>query len=426
MASARTSYARCIAMASAMLTAALLLLASAAPAAPGSEKVLIGFRGRPDTGALRALGARILHAYDLVPAVAAEVPSGRLSAIRALKGVLYVEPDYPIYATGPQGARLALALPAAGDAKPLSVAVVETLPWGIERIGAPEVWLGTPELPGNRGTGVAVAILDTGIDYTHPDLADNYVSGYDFVNDDYDPLDDNGHGTHVAGTIAARDDGPNSGGGNTTGISVVGVGPEISLYVAKILNREGSGSTSDAVAALNVAARYGMQVVNMSFGSPFSSTTMKSACGRASAAGIVLVAAAGNEAAPWLDAPARYPSVISVGATNSLDQHVAFSNTSKNLELCAPGVAVLSTMPTYTVRLNQYPYGYQTYYDYLDGTSMAAPHVSGAAALVIAAHPDWSNSQVRSRLRSTATDLGASGRDSYFGYGLVNAAAAAQ
>ena len=426
MTSAQKRPALCPAMVWAIAFAALLLLASVAAAAPGTETVLIGFRGRPNMGALRAVGARVLHAYDLVPAVAAEVPSGRLSAVRALKGVVYVEPDYPIYATGPLGGRLVLALPAAGDVEPLSVAVTETLPWGIERIGAPQVWLGVAGQPGNLGTGVAVAILDTGIDYTHPDLADNYVSGYDFVNDDYDPLDDNGHGTHVAGTIAARDDGPNSGGANTTGISVVGVGPEIALYAVKILSREGSGNTSDAVAALDIAARYGMQVVNMSFGSPFSSKTMKSACGRAYAAGIVLVAAAGNEAAPWLDAPARYPSVISVGATNSLDQRASFSNTSRNLELCAPGVAVLSTMPTYTVRLNQWPYGYQMHYDYLDGTSMAAPHVAGTAALVIAAHPDWSNSQVRSQLRSTATDLGASGRDSYFGYGLVNAAAAAQ
>ncbi|MFB3881407.1 MAG: S8 family serine peptidase [Armatimonadota bacterium] len=386
-------------------------------------RVLIGFRARPNTAALRALGARILYAYDLVPAVAAEVPSDKLPAISALRGVLYVEPDYPIYASGPLGPGLTLALPAAGAAEPLSLELLETYPWGIERIGAPAVWLG---LPTNRGTGVKVIVLDTGVDYTHPDLADNFVGGYDLVNDDWDPLDDNGHGTHVSGTIAALDDGPNYGGANATGISVVGVGPEIALYAAKILSAEGTGNTSDAVAALDGAVRYGMQVVNMSFGSPFSSATMKSACNRANSAGLVLVAAAGNEGGNWLDCPARYPSVISVGATNSLDQRASFSNTSKNLELCAPGVAVLSTMPTYTVRLNQFPYGYQQQYDYLDGTSMAAPHVSGVAALVIAAHPDWSNSQVRSRLRSTATDLGAVGRDSYFGYGLVDAAAAAQ
>ncbi len=421
MSRTRKRDSRCPAMVLAVVVAAVLLLAPAATAAVGREKVLIGFRGRPNTAALMALGARVLHTYDLVPAVAAEVPSARLGALKALRGVVYVEPDYPIYATG-----LVAAPQAPIDSAPLSVLSVQVLPWGITRIGAPQAWLGTPEQPGNLGTDVAVAILDTGIDYTHPDLAGNYVSGYDFVNDDWDPLDDNGHGTHVAGTIAAQDDGPNSGGGNVTGISVVGVGPQIALYAAKILDREGTGSTSDAVAALDVAARYGMRVVNMSFGSPFSSRTFQSACARAYSAGVVLVAAAGNEAAPWLDVPARYSSVISVGATDAHDKHPTFSNTSRNLALCAPGVAVLSTMPTYLVRLNQWPYGYQTYYDYLDGTSMATPHVSGAAALVIAAHPELSASQVRARLVSTATDLGAVGRDSLFGYGLVNAFAAQQ
>ena len=100
---------------------------------------------------------------------------------------------------------------------------------------------------------MGVAVIDTGIDYTHPDLAANYAGGYDFVNDDYDPLDDNGHGTHVAGTVAACDDGPNSGGADTTGISVVGVGPHISLVTLKVLSAQGTGSTSDVVAALNVA-----------------------------------------------------------------------------------------------------------------------------------------------------------------------------
>ncbi|UCC68669.1 MAG: S8 family peptidase, partial [Armatimonadota bacterium] len=284
----------------------------------------------------------------------------------------------------------------------------------------------TAGAPPNVGTGIAVGIIDTGIDYTHPDLADNYVLGYDFVNNDWDPLDDNGHGTHVAGTIAALDDGPNSGGANTGDISVVGVGPEISLYVAKVLDRAGTGKTSDLVAALDVAARYGIRVVNMSLGSLFSSSTLRSACARAHQSGVMLVAAAGNEGMNWLDVPARYPSVVSVGATNALDQRASFSNKSWNLELCAPGVGVLSTMPTYWVQLNEYPYGYQMHYDYLDGTSMACPHVVGAAALVFAAHPDWTSMQVRYRLLATAIDLGPAGRDNHFGYGLVDAAAAAQ
>ncbi len=406
------------------LVAALLLSITGA-AAEEVSSVLVGFRGVPDVRAVEGLGARVAHVYNLVPAIAVEVPDSKIAAIRRLAAVAYVEPDYPIYATGSSRLSLTLEPLRVGDADALFDPAAEVLPWGIARIGAPDVWLGV-FAPPNLGEGIRVAIIDTGIDYFHPDLADNYVLGYDFANNDWDPLDDHGHGTHVAGTIAALDDGPNYGGANTTGVSVVGVGPQVSLYIGKALDRNGTGRTSDLVAALDAAARYGIDVVNMSLGSLFSSATLKSACAAANSAGVLLVAAAGNEGAPWLDVPARYSSVVSVGATNVLDQHAGFSNTSANLELSAPGVDVLSTMPTYPVALNQWPYGYQQDYDYLSGTSMACPHVVGAAALVMAAHPDWSNLQVRQRLAATAVDLGAAGRDRYFGYGLVDAAAAAQ
>jgi len=300
--------------------------------------------------------------------------------------------------------------------------ITEVLPWGIDRVGAPSVWLGTPP---NTGEGAGVVIIDTGIDYTHPDLAANYVMGYDFVSKDWDPRDDNGHGTHVAGIIAAPDDGPNSGGANTDGTSVVGVGPGISLYILKALNENGVGSTSGIVAAINQAAKNGARIVSMSLGSLTSSTTLKKACDNAYAAGVLLVAAAGNEYAPWIDYPARYSSVIAVGAINSANRRASFSNYGTALELCAPGVSVLSTMPTYTVTLNGPLYGYPQDYAFLDGTSMATPHVAGAAALVWAAHPSWTNVQVRQRLQATAIDLGAAGKDRYYGYGLVNAAAAA-
>jgi subtilisin len=205
---------------------------------------------------------------------------------------------------------------------------------------------------------------------------------------------------------------------------VVGVAPQVSLYIAKALDASGVGSTSNLVAALDAATRNGVDVVNMSLGSPFSSKTLQSACNRANNAGVLLVAAAGNEALSILDVPARYTSVVSVGAIDAGNQRATFSNYSKNLTLCAPGVGVLSTMPTYPVTLTGALYGYQMYYDGLSGTSMACPHVVGVAALVMAAHPTWTNVQVRQQLTATATDLGAPGRDKYYGYGLVNAAAA--
>jgi serine protease len=138
---------------------------------------------------------------------------------------------------------------------------------------------------------------------------------------------------------------------------------------------------------------------------------------------VLLVAAGGNQGTNSVDIPARYGSVIAVAATDESDQRASFSNFGSQIELSAPGVDILSTMPSYTVFLNEPPYGYGHAYDYLSGTSMASPHVSGVAALVWAAHPDWTNAQVRSRLTSSAEDLGAPGRDRYFGYGLVDAAA---
>lgn len=387
----------------------LVLAPSARGAAESYQEVLVGFRGAPDAARVQALGGRVKQVFSLVPALAATVPTSALTALRRDSRIAYVEPDYPVYATG-------VSPNLTHTISPLFDPSIETLPWGLSRVRAPEVWLATPP---NTGASIKVAIIDTGIDYTHPDLSANYLLGYDFVNKDWDPKDDNGHGTHVAGIIAAVDDGPNYGG-----FSVIGVAPQVSLYIAKALDANGVGSTSNLVAALDAAARYGVDVVNMSLGSPFSSKTLQSACDRAYRAGVLLVAAAGNEALPILDAPARYSSVVSVGAINAANQRATFSNYSKYLELCAPGVDVLSTLPTYTVTLNGALYGYQMNYDYLSGTSMACPHVTGAAALVLAAYPTWTNAQVRQQLVATATDLGAPGRDNYYGYGLVDAAAA--
>lgn len=403
-----------------------LLSSSPSPASASAERVLVGFTRAPDLAAVRAAGGRITHVYDLVPAVAAEVPRSMIRFLRRHPGVLYVEPDYPVYATRPRITLRSPGVRPADIARPLFDPSAGILPWGVERIGAPAVWLGFGDgTPPNTGEGIKVGIIDTGIDYTHADLADNYVLGYDFANDDRDPLDDNGHGTHVAGIIAAIDDGPNWGGGNTDGVSVVGVAPRGELYIAKSLNSEGAGYMSDIVAALDAAAKYGVDIVNMSLGSPFLSRTLRRACDRAYRSGVLLVAAAGNEGLSWLDVPARYSSVIAVGATDEADQRASFSNYAKQLELCAPGVGVLSAMPSYTVTLNQSPYGYEQLYDYLSGTSMSSPHVAGAAALTWAAHADWTHAEVRDRLVATAEDLGASGRDSYFGYGLVDALAAA-
>ena len=304
----------------------------------------MGFKRTPNEAVVQSVGGRVKHVYDLVPAVAAAIPRAMVGVLRCHPGVLYVEPDHPVYATRTQMMLAPVGYQSAETLFPLFDPSVEVLSWGVARIRALEVWLGSPAgPPPNMGEGIRVGIIDTGIDYTHPDLVDNYVLAYDFVNNDWDPLDDNGHGTHVAGIIAAVDDGPNSGRADTDGVSVVGVAPRVQLYVAKSLNSEGQGFMSDIVAALDVAAKYEEDIVNMSLGSPFFSRTLRRACDNAYRSGVLLVAAAGNEGLRILDVPARYSSVIAVGATDGADRRASFSNYNSKLELCAHGVGILST-----------------------------------------------------------------------------------
>jgi subtilisin len=271
--------------------------------------------------------------------------------------------------------------------------------WGVQRIGS-----GTVHDGGNTGTGVKIAIVDTGVDYNHPDLDANYMGGYDFVNGDTDPMDDRGHGTHVAGSACAED--------NDSG--VVGVAPDCSLYALKVLNASGSGSWSGIIAAMQWAVDEGIQVANLSLGSSMNpGGTVQAAFDNAEAAGVLIVAAAGNSGNPRgkgnnVIYPARYDSVIAVAATDSSDNRAGFSSTGDQVEMAAPGVGVNST------KLGG---GYIEY----NGTSMASPHVAGTAALVIAA----GIADVRTQLQTTADDLGKSGRDPQYGYGLVNAAEAA-
>jgi len=272
--------------------------------------------------------------------------------------------------------------------------------WGVKHIGA-----GTVHAD-NKGTGVKVAIIDTGIDYTHSDLDANYKDGYDYVNDDTDPIDDNGHGTHCAGIVAAED--------NEEG--VVGVAPEAHLYAVKVLDSSGSGSLSDVIAGIQWSKNEGMQVISMSLGTNTDYRPLHDACDAAYAEGIVVVAAAGNDGTPPgkgdnVDYPGAYSSVIAVAAAGNNDERARWSSTGPAVELSAPGVSIYST----------YPEGYAT----KSGTSMACPHVSGTAALVIASDSSLSNDEVRLRLQKTADDLGATGKDNQYGYGLVNADEAA-
>ncbi len=361
-----------------------MLVVSALPAVlspPASRevRVIIGFRERIDLSVPAAEGARVIRQLASIKAVAAYISEERLERLRSRPGVAYVELDAIVQALG------------------------ETVPWGVERIGARLVH------PYQTGDGVKVAVIDTGIDYNHPDLAGKVVGGVDFVQDDDDPMDDNGHGTHCAGIIAAVDN----------DIGVIGVAPGAGLYAVKVLDSTGSGYVSDVAAGIEWAVKQGAKVISMSLGSDSDSTTLRNACDAAYAAGVLLVAAAGNDYRKWgsiefdtVDYPARYSSVIAVGATDQSDGKASWSSTGSALELAAPGVSINSTYKGGT-------------YATMSGTSMACPHVAGTAALVWANEPGLTNAEVRARLQQTADDLGSVGWDKWYGYGLVDADEAA-
>lgn len=296
----------------------------------------------------------------------------------------------------------------------------DTIDWGVDRIDAEKAWGGVEDAvdvsTSYSGSGVKVAVLDTGIDYNHPDLAPIYAGGYDFVNNDDDPLDDHYHGTHCAGTIAAADDEPNALDG-----SLIGVAPSVSLYSVKVLDDRGSGTSDQVAAGIDWAAANGMNVASLSLGSSSPSDVIRIAGENAYAAGVLLVAASGNDGGA-VGYPAAFPEFIAVGATDQTDSIASFSNYGPELEISAPGVDIMSTIPTYFV--GRGPFEPTAPYDTLSGTSMATPHVSGVAALIYSADPTLTNVQVRDILTSTAEDLGAAGWDEYFGYGIADAEAA--
>lgn len=343
----------------------------------GLVKVLIGFKEKPGASQqamVRGVGGKIKYTYHIVDAIAASIPEKAIVALQKNPNVRYVEPDVEIFAIG------------------------QPLPWGVDRIDAEVVWTDY------TGLGVNVAIIDSGIDRTHPDLncteGENFVSIPSWKNPDPDKWDDDyGHGTHVAGIVAALDN----------EIGVVGVAPRATLYALKVLGKTGRGNYSDVIAALQWCMENGsIQVTNNSYGSSGDpGPAVEDAFYISVEAGILHVAAAGNSGGAVIY-PAAYESVIAVSATDSSDILAGFSSRGEEVELAAPGVDIYST----------YKDGdYATY----SGTSMAAPHVAGVAALVWAKNLTDSNEDIRTWLQNTADDLGVAGWDSKYGWGLVDA-----
>lgn len=309
----------------------------------------------------------------------------------------------PPEASGIPMSENAIYLPFAASVPCVSVPFNESLAlvWGVSRVQAPHTWACS-----FAGDAVTVAVIDTGGDLDHPDLAANIVGSYSAVFGE-SPEDVIGHGTHVAGTVAAV---ANNGG-------VVGVAPQVNLLVVKVFTSDGYGFDFDVAQGINWAVANGADVINMSLGGPSDSFLIKSAIQNAAAAGVTLVAAAGNcgdsgypyNGCSYQDQPlypAAYAEVIAVAATTESNAQASFSNAGSYVELAAPGVNTYSTCP-------------DNAYCYSNGTSMASPHVAGVAAILHGASPWWTSAEVRGAMQAGALDLGAAGWDPEFGYGLV-------
>lgn len=279
------------------------------------------------------------------------------------------------------------------------------------------------------GKGQIIAVVDTGVDLTHPELRDRLVPGKNFVTQvetegddgttqlvdvkDNGPMDDNGHGTHVAGIIAA--------GENQQGMT--GIAPRVRIMPVKTLSYNESGFSSDVANGVIWAADHGARVINMSLGAYGGSKALEKAVAYALSKGVAVVAAMGNDRddpdrnyGQSPSYPAALPGVIAVGATDAADQSAYFSNAGRWISVSAPGDSIYSTTPTYVV-----PGGHVSQdYDYMSGTSMATPVVTGVIALMLSLTPNLSPAQVKTRLEQTADDVGVPGFDTATGRGRVN------
>ncbi len=285
--------------------------------------------------------------------------------------------------------------------------------WHLPHVGALDAW-------GQGGQGnkdLIVAVVDTGVDYNHPDLKANTIKGKDFTKespDGLDPIDSFGHGTHVAGIIAAV---ANNGEG------VAGAAPNVKILAVKVLSAKGGGSLFAIAGGIKHSVDMGAKIVNLSLGGPAVTDLISSAVGYwATKKGALLIAAAGNSNTA-VGTPARIDDYyMAVAASDQANKRAKFSCYGKELSVSAPGVQIMATTPTYKVPLNDH--GYPQNYAFLQGTSMATPLVAGVAALVWSRHPEWTAKQVRQHLEKTAVDVGAPGKDNESGFGVVNAAAA--
>lgn len=342
---------------------------------------------------VQALGARTIASVDL--------------------GTTYQTIQLPPGMTVEEGMKLYANDPAVSTAAPNRVYSLSatTLPndpmvgdqWGYKQIYGPESLTRYID-----ARGITVAVLDTGVDYSHPDLAGRVMIGWNFADKNKDVMDRFGHGTHVAGIIAAS---------ANNGIGVAGTCSSCNIMAIKVLGDNGEGSTSTVMEGIKYAADYGARVINMSLGS--SDTTVDPALSQAisyaRSRGCLVIAAAGNNRGD-VGSPANDPGAIAVSSTSKFlwwEYLSWFSNRGPKVAVAAPGGGIWSLAPLTSNRTGR------TGYAKLSGTSMATPFVAGEAALIMASHPSWGADAVASRILQAVDDKGSTGRDPNYGYGRI-------
>ena len=405
------SYARLLPLA--ILLSALLALPSGTPLGTGAAATALPF-GSPD--AVEATSSVDFAPGELLvklkdpgdEALSSFLSEYPFEVKERIEGLGVVRLEVPVGEELETASQLQ-SLPIVEWAEPDQLRSTQALPndqlyrqfqWDMRKIQAERAWDIT-----TGSSDVVVAVLDTGVDASHPDLAGKLLPGYDLLNDDEDPSDDSGHGTHNAGVIGAASN-------NSVGVAGISWGTKI--LPLKVLNSSGVGPDSVISQGIIYAADHGARIINMSFGSSTTSRVLVSAVRYAANKGVLMVAAAGNTAKVdnAIIYPAAYPEVVAVSATDESDEVPDFSQHHPYVEISAPGVHIVSTFWRGA--------GYGNYVS-SSGTSDAAPHVSGLAALLWSVNPQLSSDQVRTILQQTADDLGAPGRDDYYGAGRINA-----
>jgi thermitase len=352
---------------------------------PGlSEGAIADILAQRDVTLMRRIPGIDLYVLQTRPGQAAAVAAD----LAGLSMVQYAERDAVV-----QG-RLSPADPDFGN---------PTLVYAPQKINAPAAWDITTGSP-----AVIVAVLDSGLALTHTEFSGRVAPGYDFINDDADPSDDHGHGTHVAGIVAA---------GLNNGVGSVGIAPGVSIMPIKVLDAQLNGGWAAVAAGIVYATDHGARIINLSLAGVAGSQALQDALAYATGHNVLLVAAGGNSASAAPVYPAYDDRVLAVSATNAADQPWSLSTRGPWIDVSAPGATVWSALWLPTAPIT---------YGFMSGSSMAAAHVSGLAALLWSHRPELGVADVRALIQNYAVDLGAAGPDEFYGAGRINAGASLQ